>query len=84
MLLNNTFRTMSLSYARGKQGIPILVTPPPRASCTGDSHSFGNGLGGYSTAMKTVAAAKDAALIDLNAATLAYVNMLGCVAAKAK
>ena len=69
--------------ARSKLGIPVLVTPPPRASCTGDSHVFGNGLLGYSNSMKTVAAAKTAALIDLNSKTLAYVNMLGCVAAKA-
>jgi len=33
--------------------------------------------------MKTVAAAKAAALVDLNAKTLAYVNMVGCIAAKA-
>jgi lysophospholipase L1-like esterase len=77
------FMGMYIDGARGKQGIPILVTPPPRASCTGDSHSFGNGLAGYSTAMKNVAAAKSAALIDLNAETLAYVDMIGCIAAKA-
>lgn len=77
------FMGQYIDGARAKQGIPVLVTPPPRASCTGDSHSFGNGLLGYSNAMKTVAAAKTAALIDLNADTLAYVNMLGCVAAKA-
>ncbi|MES1204764.1 MAG: rhamnogalacturonan acetylesterase [Pseudomonadota bacterium] len=69
--------------ARAKQGIPILVTPPPRASCSGDSHSFGNGLLGFSNAMKTVAMAKSAAVIDLNADTVAYINMIGCVAAKA-
>ena len=33
--------------------------------------------------MKTVATAKTAGLVDLNADTLAYVDMLGCVAAKA-
>ena len=33
-------------------------------------------------AMKTVAAAKDVALIDLNADTLDSVQMIGCVAAK--
>ncbi len=78
-----TYMNMYVDGVRGKQGIPILVTPPPRATCTGDSHAFGNGLAGYSMAMKTVAAAKDVALIDLNAATLDYVQMIGCVAAKA-
>jgi lysophospholipase L1-like esterase len=78
-----SYMGMYIDGARAKQGIPILVTPPPRASCSGDSHSFGNGLAGYSAAMKTVATQKAAALIDLNAGTLAYVNMLGCVAAKA-
>jgi len=77
------YMNMYVDGVRGKQGIPILVTPPPRATCTGDSHTFGNGLAGYSMAMKTVAAAKDVALIDLNAATLDYVQMIGCVAAKA-
>lgn len=77
------FMAMYIDGARSKQGIPVLVTPPPRATCTGDSHDFGNGLAGYSAAMKTVAAAKSAALVDLNAATLAYINMIGCIAAKA-
>src|SRR4029078_9616495 len=76
------YMNMYVDGVRGKQGIPILVPPPPRAPCTADSHTFGNCLAGYSMAMKTVAAAKDVALIDLNAATLDYVQMIGCVAGK--
>ena len=78
-----TYMGQFIDGARSKQGIPVLVTPPPRASCTGDEHSVGNGLLGYANAMKTVATAKSAALVDLNAATVAYVSMIGCVAAKA-
>lgn len=74
------FMMQYISAARSRNAIPILVTPPPRRSCTGDSHSFGNGLAGYAAAMKTVAAETGAALVDLNAKTLAYLNMIGCVA----
>jgi lysophospholipase L1-like esterase len=74
------FMLQFIQDARGKGAIPVLVTPPPRRSCTGDSHSFGNGLAGYSAAMKTVATQTGAALVDLNAKTLAYVNMIGCIA----
>jgi lysophospholipase L1-like esterase len=74
------FMLQFIQGARGKGAIPVLVTPPPRRSCAGDSHSFGNGLAGYSAAMKTVATQTGAALVDLNAKTLAYVNMIGCIA----
>jgi len=66
--------------ARDKGAIPVLVTPPPRRSCTGDSHTFGNGLAGYAAAMTSVSAQTGAALIDLNAKTVAYLDMIGCVA----
>lgn len=74
------FMMQFISGARGKQAIPILVTPPPRRSCTGDSHTFGNGLAGYAAAMKTVGTQTGAAVIDLNGKTLAYLNMIGCIA----
>jgi lysophospholipase L1-like esterase len=74
------FMMQFIDGARGKQAIPILVTPPPRRSCTGDSHTFGNGLAGYAAAMKTVGAQTGAAVVELNAKTLAYLDMIGCVA----
>ncbi len=74
------FMMQFIDGARGKGAIPVLVTPPPRRSCTGDSHTFGNGLAGYAAAMKTVAAQTGAALVDLNAKTLAYLDMIGCIA----
>jgi len=71
-----------IAGARGKGAIPVLVTPPPRRSCdtADDSRPFGNGLGGYSTAMKNVAARTGCALVDLNQATLDYLNSIGCAA----
>jgi len=74
------FMMQFIQGARGKGAIPVLVTPPPRRSCTGDSHTFGNGLAGYAAAMRTVATQTGAALADLNAKTLAYLDMIGCVA----
>jgi lysophospholipase L1-like esterase len=74
------FMLQFINGARGKQAIPILVTPPPRRSCTGDSHTFGNGLAGYAAAMKTVGTQAGAAVVDLNAKTLAYLDMIGCIA----
>ncbi len=74
------FMMQFINGARGKQAIPILVTPPPRRSCTGDSHTFGNGLAGYAAAMTTVRTQTGAAVVDLNAKTLAYLDMIGCVA----
>lgn len=76
-----TWMTKYVVAARDKMANPVFVTPPPRRSCTGDSHSFGNGLAGYATAMKEMGAAQSVPVVDLNQKTLTYLNMIGCVAA---
>jgi lysophospholipase L1-like esterase len=78
------FKTWMLRYvtaARAHQANPVFVTPPPRLSCTGDSHTFGNSLGGYATAMKELGLAESVPVVDLNQKTLSYLNQIGCVAA---
>jgi lysophospholipase L1-like esterase len=76
-----TWMTKYVTAAREHMAIPVFVTPPPRRSCTGDSHSFGNGLASYATAMKEMGAAQNVPVVDLNQKTLTYLNMIGCVAA---
>ncbi len=78
------FKTWLLKYvgaARARSANPVFVTPPPRMSCTGDSHSFGNGLAAYASAMKELGAAEAVPVVDLNQQTLEYLNGIGCVAA---
>ncbi|WP_437816453.1 rhamnogalacturonan acetylesterase [Sorangium sp. So ce1078] len=70
-----------ISGAQARAAIPVLVTPPPRRSCTGDSHDFGNGVGAYAQAMRELGTELDVAVIDLNEKTLAHLNSIGCVAA---
>ncbi|HWA77547.1 MAG TPA: rhamnogalacturonan acetylesterase [Polyangiaceae bacterium] len=76
-----TWMTKYVTAARDHMANPVFVTPPPRRSCTGDSHSFGNGLASYSTAMKEMGTAQNVPVVDLNQKTLTYLNMIGCVAA---
>lgn len=75
-----TYMGQFVTGARAHQATPVLVTPPPRRSCTGDSHSFGNGLAAYAAAMIAVGTQMNAAVIDLNQATLTYLDSIGCVA----
>jgi len=78
------FKTWLLEYvkvARARSASAVFVTPPPRMSCTGDSHNFGNGLGGYATAMKELGKAENVPVVDLNLRTLEYLNGIGCMAA---
>jgi lysophospholipase L1-like esterase len=79
------FKTYIAQYvtgARDHQAIPVLVTPPPRRACdvNNDTKPFGNGTGGYATAMKEVGAQMNAAVVDLNQKTLDYLNSIGCAA----
>jgi lysophospholipase L1-like esterase len=76
-----TWMTKYVTAARDHMANPVFVTPPPRRSCSGDSHSFGNGLASYATAMKEMGAAQNVPVVDLNQKTLTYLNMIGCVAA---
>lgn len=73
--------TRYITGARDRSANPVLVTPPPRRSCTGDSHDFGNGLAAYATSMKEMGAAQNVPVVDLNKATLDHLNQIGCVAA---
>ncbi|XXT22013.1 rhamnogalacturonan acetylesterase [Sorangium sp. So ce429] len=70
-----------ITGARAHAATPVLVTPPPRRSCTGDSHEFGNGLGAHSQAMRELGEELDVPVIDLNEKTLAHLRTIGCVAA---
>ncbi|AUX29916.1 MULTISPECIES: rhamnogalacturonan acetylesterase [Sorangium] len=70
-----------ITGAQARDAIPVLVTPPPRRSCTGDSHDFGNGLAAYAKAMRELGGELDVPVIDLNEKTLAHLNSIGCVAA---
>jgi lysophospholipase L1-like esterase len=76
-----TWMTKYVTAAREKQANPVFVTPPPRRTCSGDSHSFGNGLAAYATAMKEMGTAQNVPVVDLNQKTLTHLNMIGCVAA---
>ncbi|AUX24928.1 lysophospholipase L1 and related esterase/ rhamnogalacturonan acetylesterase [Sorangium cellulosum] len=78
------FKSYLRQYIEGAQeheATPVLVTPPPRRSCTGDSHEFGNGLSAHAKAMRELGDELDVAVIDLNEMTLAYLRTIGCVAA---
>ncbi|WP_437637633.1 rhamnogalacturonan acetylesterase [Sorangium sp. So ce854] len=78
------FKTYLARYIEGAQArdaIPVLVTPPPRRSCTGDSHEFGNGLAAHAQAMRELGGELDVPVIDLNEKTLAHLRSIGCVAA---
>ncbi|WP_437962337.1 rhamnogalacturonan acetylesterase (plasmid) [Sorangium sp. So ce119] len=78
------FKSYLTEYIEGAQAhdaIPVLVTAPPRRSCTGDSHEFGNGLAAHSQAMRELGGELDVPVIDLNEMTLAHLRSIGCVAA---
>jgi len=75
-----TWLRIYIDGARERNATPVLVTPPPRRSCQGDSHDFGNGTARWATAMKELGSETGAAVIDLNQKTLDYLNMIGCLA----
>ncbi|WP_437601395.1 rhamnogalacturonan acetylesterase [Sorangium sp. So ce590] len=76
-----SYLTQYITGAQAQAANPVLVTPPPRRSCTDDSHNFGNGVGAYAQAMRELGAELDVPVIDLNEKTLAHLNSIGCVAA---
>ncbi|WP_434046181.1 MULTISPECIES: rhamnogalacturonan acetylesterase [Sorangium] len=76
-----SYLTEYIEGAQARDAIPVLVTPPPRRSCTGDSHEFGNGLAAHAQAMRELGGALDVPVIDLNEMTLAHLRSIGCVAA---
>ncbi len=75
-----TWLRVYVDGAREHEATPVFVTPPPRRSCSGDSHDFGNGTARWATAMKELASETGTAVIDLNQKTLDYLNMIGCLA----
>ena len=62
-----------LDGARGHGALPVLVTPPPRNSayCTG-----GNGTGAHAQAMRELGQAQGVPVVDLNAASVAYLKAI--------
>ncbi|WP_438009031.1 rhamnogalacturonan acetylesterase [Sorangium sp. So ce321] len=76
-----SYLTRYITGAQEHDAIPVLVTPPPRRSCSGDSHDFGNGLAAYAQAMRELGGDLDVPVIDLNEKTLVYLRSIGCVAA---
>jgi len=73
-----TFRTYLQQYidgARGKNAIPVLITPTPRHQYS--DGVFGNGFPEYCTAIKAVGAATNTPVIDLQSMGLAYYTSIG-------
>jgi lysophospholipase L1-like esterase len=73
-----TFRTYLKQYidgARGKNAIPVLITPTPRHQYSGGV--FGNGFPEYCTAIKAVGAETNTPVIDLQSMGLAYYTSIG-------
>ena len=73
-----TFRTYLKKYidgARGKNAIPVLVTPTPRHQYSGGV--FGNGFPEYCAAIKAVGAETNTPVIDLQSMGLAYYTSIG-------
>lgn len=72
-----TFKAQLKQYyldpVKAKNGVPVLVTPPPRNSayCNG-----GNGLGTYAAAMLELGKAEDVAVLDNNAKTFNYLKAI--------
>jgi len=62
-----------LDGARAHGALPVLVTPPPRNSayCTG-----GNGTGAHAQAMRELGQAQGVPVVDLNAASVAYLKAI--------
>jgi lysophospholipase L1-like esterase len=73
-----TFRTYLKQYidgARGKNAIPVLITPTPRHQYSGGV--FQNGFPEYCTAIKAVGTETNTAVIDLQSEGLAYYTSIG-------
>jgi lysophospholipase L1-like esterase len=76
--LATTFRTYLKQYidgARGKNAIPVLITPTPRHKYSGGD--FGNGFPEYCEAIKAVGAETNTPMIDLQSMGLAYYTSIG-------
>jgi len=73
-----TFRTYLKQYidgARGKNAIPVLITPTPRHQYTGGV--FENGFPEYCAAIIAVGAETNTPVIDLQSKGLAYYTSIG-------
>ena len=73
-----TFRTYLKQYidgARGKNAIPVLVTPTPRLQYS--NGVFSNGFQAYCDAIKAVGTETNTPVIDLQSMGLAYYTVLG-------
>jgi lysophospholipase L1-like esterase len=62
-----------LQAARSRGAVPVLVTPPPRASayCSG-----GNGTGNWAQAMRELGMSENVGVVDLNAKAVAYLKAI--------
>jgi lysophospholipase L1-like esterase len=73
-----TFRTYLKQYidgARGKNAIPVLVTPTPRHQFA--NGVFQNGFPEYCAAIKAVGTETNTPVVDLQSRGLAYYTMIG-------
>jgi lysophospholipase L1-like esterase len=73
-----TFRTYLKQYidgARGKNAIPVLITPTPRLQYS--NGVFSNGFQAYCDAIKAVGTETNTPVIDLQSMGLAYYTVLG-------
>jgi lysophospholipase L1-like esterase len=79
-----TFRTYLKQYidgARGKNAIPVLITPTPRHQYSGGV--FQNGFPEYCAAIIAVGAETNTSVIDLQSEGLAYYTSIGDAQVKA-
>ena len=79
-----TFRTYLKQYidgARGKNAIPVLITPTPRHQYSGGA--FQNGFPEYCAAILAVGAETNTPVIDLQSEGLAYYTSIGDAQVKA-
>ena len=79
-----TFRTYLKQYidgARGKNAIPVLITPTPRHQYSGGA--FQNGFPEYCAAIIAVGAETNTPVIDLQSEGLAYYTSIGDAQVKA-
>jgi lysophospholipase L1-like esterase len=62
-----------LQATRSRGAVPVLVTPPPRASayCTG-----GNGTGNWAQAIRELGMSENVGVVDLNAKAVAYLKAI--------
>ncbi|MEO7424232.1 MAG: GDSL-type esterase/lipase family protein [Fibrobacteria bacterium] len=77
----DNFKTF-ISQARAKNAVPVLVTPTPRHTFSGETptNSFNTGGVDWLAAVKSVATSESAPLLDLNACATELLKQIGPIA----